>query len=527
MNNAFSRLLLTAALLTPISCAELKKSDPIDSRVNLSKSQFDKFIIKDHDNVEKRKKNFRAINGSKSIPRISSIEPKPPRPITDKDFLDSYTDVSFSVNDNIPLKDVLIELGRVAKIDVELDPNISGGIVISAHKKPLGQIIKRICRLGNLRYEYKNGILRFARDLPYNKSYFVDYLTEGSNMWSEVSTNAKQILDNERSTVSTLTSESGVDNIPRNSVTVNKSAGIISIYSSKRQHDEIAKYLKNVRKTASAQVLIEAKVVEVLLNDEFSAGINWSGDGGDVVSNAGGFSIAGADGATSAVSLITNGDIRLSMSALEKFGATRTLSSPRIHAINNRKSVLNFTKKLVYFKIASDTTIAGVANVGSNTVISVTSTKEEEEEGVKLAITPSINLNTNEVTLHIQPKITVKAEDVRDPAVVRNGDGEVIGTNLVPVMQTREIDTVAKIASGNAIVIGGLMQEITENTDSGIPFLQRIPVLGYLFKSSSKKSKITETVIFIKATIVDNTKRVGKIDRQLQEKFDTNRRKFF
>ncbi len=299
-----------------------------------------------------------------------------------------------------------------------------------------------------------------------------------------------------------------------------------SVFANNRQHKEVKKYLNDVENNASAQVLIEAKVVEVTLNDEFRTGINWSRDNANLLVGAG-FSAAGAEGSASAISFVTDGDIGLSVSALEKFGTTRTLSSPRIHAINNRKSVLNFTKQLVYFKIESDTTNAATPNAGNNTVISVTSTKEQEEEGVKLTITPSINLKTNEVTLQIKPKITVNAGFIDDPALVRDNNNNVLGTNKVPQMQTREIDTVAKITSGNAIVIGGLMQESTTSEESGVPFLQRIPILGYLFKSTSKVSTVTETVIFIKATIVDSVKRVGKIDRELQEKFDSNRRKFF
>jgi type II secretory pathway component GspD/PulD (secretin) len=76
-------------------------------------------------------------------------------------------------------------------------------------------------------------------------------------------------------------------------------------------------------------------------------------------------------------------------------------------------------------------------------------------------------------------------------------------------------------------VIGGLMKESTSDTDSGIPFLGRIPIIGWFFKSVSKDSAITETVIFIKATIVKSGGPADKIDRDMQNKFDTNRRKFF
>lgn len=522
MTRILTKFLLIVALSALLSC-KMFTANKIDDQVELTRSEFKKYAYK-NSNSPKTSKKSKNIDLA-SIPKIKSFSSKPPKPVTDEDFLNSYQKISFSVTDQIPLKDVLIELGRIAKIDVELDPNISGGIVISAHKKPLGQVVQRICELGNLRYKYNNGALRFERDIPFLKTHQVDYLDEGSNLWQEVSSNLEKILENEKAGALALSSVEE-DKLPSSSVSVSKAAGLISVFANDRQHRKIEEYLADVEQNASAQVLIEAKVVEVTLNDEFRTGINWSRDSGNFLVGAG-FSAAGAEGSTSAISFVTNGDIGLSVSALEKFGTTRTLSSPRIHAINNRKSVLNFTRQLVYFKIESDTTNAATPNAGNNTVISITSTKEEEEEGVKLTITPSINLKTNEVTLQIKPKITVNSGFIDDPALVRDNNNNILGTNRVPQMQTREIDTVAKITSGNAIVIGGLMQEATNTEESGVPFLQRIPIIGYLFKSTSKVSTVTETVIFIKATIVDSISRAGKIDKQIHEKFDTNRRRFF
>ena len=120
----------------------------------------------------------------------------------------------------------------------------------------------------------------------------------------------------------------------------------------------------------------------------------------------------------------------------------------------------------------------------------------------------------------VKPKVSLQSDTVTDPA-----SGSI--KNEVPVIQTREIDTIAKIKSGNIFVIGGLMKETATNTESGTPFLQRIPILGWLFKSTSKSSTVTETVIFIKATIVNSGSIPGKSDRNLQDKLDPNTRRFF
>jgi general secretion pathway protein D len=217
---------------------------------------------------------------------------------------------------------------------------------------------------------------------------------------------------------------------------------------------------------------------------------------------------------------IFGSNLNASISALEQFGTTRTLSSPRIHAINNQKAVLSFADRLVYFKVEQTQSSTAATGVAGTTVIAqaITSTKLEEKQGVELEIIPSINVKTKEITLNIKPKITIKTKDVVDPANA---------LNLIPVMQSRELNTTAKIQSGNALVIGGLMKESTSNSDTGVPFLANIPVLGWLFKFQSKSSEIIETVIFVKATVVSSGSNASKHDRELQNKLDSTPKPFF
>ncbi len=517
----FKNLTIFFILASAFSCAQ-GTIDPFDRQTGQRQSDFKKIMIKDRNNEkEKQQEKEKNQQNQSTIPQISKLEIDPPEPLLGEDILNSKRKISFFITEEIPLKDVLIELGRAAKIDIDIDPQISGGIIINANNRPLNEIIQRICELGNLRYQYKNGVLYFERDAPFLKNYFVDYLIEGNDLWSEVQSNLTAIMSG------SLDSESlNNKNFGQNgSITINKSAGIMSIFANQMQHTKITNYLQDVEKSSSAQVLIEAKVVEVKLNDKYQTGIDWNFV--DFASNGRSTTLNVASGITTTdpLQIVFDGDIGLSVSALEEFGSTRTLSSPRVHAINNKKAVLNFTDKLVYFQIQNTSINTGGANAAIALAETVTSTKQEEDVGVELTITPSINIKTQEITLNIQPKITIQSGEVIDPAspVV---NGEII-QNRVPIIQTREIDTIAKIQSGNVIVIGGLMKESTENVDSGIPFLQRIPILGNLFKSTSKDSEIVETVIFIKATIVKSSSGVNEIDRELQENFDSNRRKFF
>ena len=521
------KILCFSLVLTSFSCAKAKidtaKIDPFDRITDLTRSDIRKTMVKDR-KAEKLKQDEEAQNEA-PIPTLSKLIISPPPPVIGGDKI-----ISFSVTEQVPLKDVLIELGRVAKIDIDLDPNISGGIIINAKNRPLKEVIDRIASLGNLRYSYKNGVLFFERDTPYMKNYFVDYLI-GGTLWTDVEANITAILNSSDAPANSNSSETAtVQAIPKSSFTANKSAGIISLFATEKQHAAISKYLADVEKHASAQVLIEAKVVEVTLSDTYKTGINWSWVNGtkSSVTTQNGYD------STQPIAIVLSGlfdgsNLSASVSALEKFGETKTISSPRIHAMNNQKAMLNFADKLVYFKV--DQAQSSSSNGTSTSIVATTttSTKQEENVGVELSITPSINLKTGEIIMNIQPKLSVKSTEVTDPASPRTTDGTIITAlkNVVPVIQTRQLETIAKIQSGNVVVIGGLMKETATNTETGIPFLGRIPILGWFFKSVSKVSEVVETVIFVKATIVNSGAPAGKVDRDLQEKFDPDRRRYF
>ncbi|MDH5722149.1 MAG: type II and III secretion system family protein, partial [Alphaproteobacteria bacterium] len=101
--------------------------------------------------------------------------------------------VSVSVNQSIPIKDVLFELAEQAEYDLELDPNISGSIIFTARNKPFDVVIDRISDIAGLRYEFNKDFLRVELDTPYNKVYKVDYLSFIRNNEGSVSTNVSVV----------------------------------------------------------------------------------------------------------------------------------------------------------------------------------------------------------------------------------------------------------------------------------------------------------------------------------------------
>ena len=519
-------LVIILAVFSCVNSCKRSDFDSFDNKAKLTRPDIKDLMIKNpKDSKSKKNKN----QEESIIPNVSRLIISPPPPVLGGDKT-----ISFSVTDQAPLKDVLIELGRIANIDIDLDPTISGGVIINAKNRPLKEVIDRIANQGGLRYSYKNGILYFQRDMPFMKNYFVDYLSDGS-VWGDVESNLSAIMTSEQS------KQANDSGDVESSYTTNKSAGIISVFATEKQQVAVEKYLRDVEKYSSAQVLIEAKVVEVSLSDSFRAGINWSwlnsipksGVPYSLTQNSmADFTAVASAGVKPTIFTLGNatsrkglfgGSLDLTIQALEEFGTTKTISSPRIHAMNNQKATLSFQDKLVYFKIETTQSQTG-ANTGSaatpsNVVnTSTTSTKMEENIGVELAITPSINLKTNEITMTIEPTLAVKSGEVKDPVNEKN---------IVPVIQTRTLSTIAKVLSGNVVVVGGLMKEDSANQDSGLPFLNRIPILGALFKVINRKSDIVETVIFIKATVVNSATGASKEDREFQDKFDSGKRRYF
>ena len=514
MNKIKSKtILVLLAILILSGCAQ-GKVDPYDRQTGVSREEIKKsFFASAEERRKKREEREKSSstnyyfknNGIGSIPKPSQMVAIPaPKKFEKKEL------ISFSVTEEVPLKDVLIELAKAANLDLDLDPSISGGIIINARNRPLTEVLDRVSELGNLRYSLRDNRLHVQRDDPYSKNYSVDYLIDG-NIWEEVQSN-----------INSLISENS------GSITSNKLANMMTIFATSKDHKKIVEYLREVKKHSSAQVLIEAKVIEVTLNDKYETGIDWSwlGSGETQISQSG-----GANTASDPIQLVLNGkslfggSLTSTITALEEFGTVKAIASPRINALNNQTATLNFTKKLVFFTtdISTDsTTTSGVSNETST----ITSTLNEETAGTELSITPAIDLLNDEITLNVEPKITIKTEDVEQPVFDPNDASVILTTNLIPVINTRELKTVARVKSGNILVIGGVMTEETSNVDSGVPFLSRIPLLGNLFKSVSKNAAVTETVIFIKAQIIRPDEKLNDYDINLHDNFTSSSRPF-
>jgi general secretion pathway protein D len=548
-------------------------NDIIDKDLGLTREQYRDAVLANNKNANKPGEKY----SEPKIPEVSDeILATPPAPEGLPDKL-----ISLSVTEDVPLKDVLMELSRLADIDMEIDPGISGGIILRIKDKPFKEVIERVVALGGLRYRMKNGVIRIERDSPFQVNYTVDFLnmarssdstttvdTKGLNsasdsassssttgtsstitnkstddVWESVEKAIKNMMNFNEMNNSTVqastgggsssssassTTTSGTDNLQ-----INKPAGVISIIANEKQHKQIAGYLDNVKAQLSSQVLIEAKIVEVTLNDEYKSGIDWGtlSDRNLGLKIAGSFPVTALSGSSSG-NLLTlsgisggGGDLNAAVSFTEAFGTSRTLSSPRLHAINNQEAVLTFVKNEVYYKLDVTEETDGTGATAT-TSAKVTSELKSIPVGVILSLQPSINNETKEVIMHIRPTLSVKTGTVSDPAVditvakLTNPPTTPVKSEA-PVIESKSIDSILKIHSGDVMVIGGLMKEEVSSTDRGVPYLNRTPVVGNLFKSKDQTNSVIETIIFIKATIVP-TRGVSTADKNIYKSLMKN-----
>jgi general secretion pathway protein D len=273
-----------------------------------------------------------------------------------------------------------------------------------------------------------------------------------------------------------------------------------------RQHELVQQYLDRVMQSSQRQVLIEATIVEVTLKDQYRAGIDWSkaleGTTGWSLTTVGGgtnalagalspfiqatYTKSGSNGFTAAIEL------------LESYGNAKVLSSPKLMALNNQTALLKVVNNLVYFTITADTTTA--ANVAQTTTF--TSTPQTVPVGVVMSVLPQINEN-GMVSLTVRPTISRQVGTVEDPNPELKKNNLNI-SNRIPVIQVREMESLLQVKSGQTVILGGLIQDDTNNARDGIPGLSRPEGIGAVFGQHERMNSQTELVIFLRPIVVAN-----------------------
>lgn len=297
--------------------------------------------------------------------------------------------------------------------------------------------------------------------------------------------------------------------VNRGRFSINRQAGIVLINTYPDIMAKAAELIEAIEGTIQRQVLIQAKIIEITLDDEFNYGINW-----DMVFNLRrskrpGGDTALAQGGTTARSLVSGGilvrdiadfgdftqftlrtgDIQFVLDALNKQGEVNVISSPKVSTLNNQTAIIRASTERTFFS----TQVSFIETSPGIRTAQTTITPDRRDIGVTLDVTPQIS-SSGVITMNIHPAVTELAgtdeftsEDVKATA---------------PILTVRETDTVIRVRDGETIVIGGLMKDKKTVTENKFPLFWRIPGIGKVFTSKDEEIEKTDLVIFLTPTIL-------------------------
>ena len=309
------------------------------------------------------------------------------------------------------------------------------------------------------------------------------------------------------------------------SVIVNAASGVVLVKAFPGELRSVENYLRLTQAIAERQVMLEAKIIEVALNEEFQSGVNWMGFGGsknrfalgsvnpgtvlttngNITSTSGGVTVtpggAGSAAATSAGAglfglAFQTANFASLLNFLETQGNTQVLSSPRIATVNNQKAVLKVgTDEFYVTNVSSTVTSSGTSNVTTPTI-----TLQPFFSGIALDVTPQIDAENN-IVLHIHPSISVVTEKQKVIDL-----GSTLGTFTLPLANStvNETDSIVRVQDGSIVAIGGLMKQSQSVDASGLPGSTGSSGIGLLFGARDSHRKKSELVVLIKPTIIRN-----------------------
>ena len=287
------------------------------------------------------------------------------------------------------------------------------------------------------------------------------------------------------------------------SVIVSPQAGLVTVRALPQEITAVKNFITATESHLHRQVIIEAKIMEVTLNDDFQQGIKWNkvldqvGSADIIYSTTGnvvGSVISDTIGGVNSIAFskkTSSSDFSGVIELLQTQGNVQVLSSPRITATNNQKAVIKVGEDEYFVTEVSSTTTTGTSTTTTPTV-----ELTPFFSGIALDVTPQISKDGS-VILHVHPSVTLTDEQNK---TIQIGSS----TLVLPLAQSsvRESDTIIRANSGEVVVIGGLIETYNIDMESKTPILGDIPYLGELFKNKSQKSQKRELVIMLKPIVI-------------------------
>ncbi len=424
--------------------------------------------------------------------------------------------LSFSVK-GVDVKEVLQGLAQASELNIVFDSDISGAVTIDLKDVTLGDALELILSPLGLEYRREKNVIRVKKPALETRIFTLDYVNLTRSGTSTMSVSASAAATGGVTTGGTtgatavvgggLTGGSvSVDSkqretefykdiaedlkpllSPQGRLAVNKQSGTVAVTDFPANLRQVAAFLEKVTGTIQRQVLINAQVLEVALNDSFRFGIDWT-----VIAE-----ILASQGTLTALQRlspntglfrigVTGSDYSVVIDTISTQGEVNVLSNPRVTALNNQKAVIRVARDDVFF-----VTQVSIVEQGGQLIERTTQTVPQVVSiGVTMDVTPQI-ASDGTVTMHIHPIVTDKLGD----AVSATGE-------TAPIVSIRETDTLVRVADGQTVIIGGLMEDKDDDRVEKVPVLGDIPLLGGLFRKTTKTGRKSELVILLTPTVL-------------------------
>lgn len=532
LNTKYLSILIATTTLSIAGCANTQHSTDVAGELALNVAEAQRFT--------------EAQSTKVNVPSDLLAAYKPNLPTAQELVIDS---AKYDINaQNIDAASFFANLVKDTPYSVAVHPEVIGSISLDLKQVPLEQVFSLVSDLYGFQIERKQSIFRIFPSGMRTETFNVNYLlmqrdgttqtsiisggvsqnsqnnnqNQGNNSGGQMGGQGNQggfggSQNNQQSTNGTMISTRTETNFWKDlevslktmigtdkgrAVFVTPQAGLVTVRALPEEIRSIRDFLNISETNLQRQVVLEARILEVELKDEYQQGINWGTIAKTIGTTAFGFSTTAGNfgnqitpslGGVTSLSFV-NQDFSGVLSLLETQGDVQVLSSPRVTATNNQKAVI---------KVGNDEYF--VTDVSSqNTITSTTTSVVPDIEltpffsGIALDVTPQIDEN-HSILLHVHPSVIETQE--QEKIVTLNEENIVL-----PLAQStiRESDTIIKAMSGEIVVIGGLMQSITEDLYSQTPILGDLPFIGNLFRNKSQREVKKELIILIKPTIVES-----------------------